>query len=179
MSSRLLGSALLACLYSVPVAYVQQPSASSVQTSTAVPEIPSPSGTFGIGRIGYHWTDISRPDRYEPKRQRELMVYFWYPTAKSSVAKGQYLPGATQMDALPEIHKLMSHGDEFGNLWTPIVSGEISSHAIEHAPIASSRILFPVVTFSHGLGGTGFEYTVLIEYLLQPGVYTCNLWVTS
>jgi predicted esterase len=173
MSSRVLGCALLACMYSAPVAYVQQPSASSVQTSTAVPEIPSPSGPFGIGRIGCHWTDDSRPDDYEPKRRRELMVYFWYPTAKSSLAKGQYLPGAAQMDALPEINKLMSH--EFGNLWTPIVSGEISSHAIDHAPIASIRSPFPVVTFSHGLGSSGFQYTVLIEYLVSHGYVVASI----
>jgi predicted esterase len=173
MSSRVLGGALLACLYGASVAHVQQPSTSSVQTSTAVPEIPSPSGPFGIGRFGCHWTDTSRPDDYEPKRQRELMVYFSYPTAKSSVAKGQYLPGAAQMDALPEIHRLMSH--EFGNRWTPIVSGEISSHAIDHAPIASSRTPFPVVTFSHGLGSTGFQYTVLIEYLVSHGYVVASI----
>ena len=41
------------------------------------------------------------------------------------------------MDALPEIHKIMSR--EFGNTWAQIVSGEISSHAIDHAPIAKSE----------------------------------------
>ena len=173
MSSRVLGTALLACLYSAPVAYVQPPSPARVQTSTAVPEIPSPSGSLGIGRIGCHWTDASRPDDYEPNRRRELMVYFWYPTAKSSMAKGQYLPGAAQMDALPAIHKLMSY--EFGHLWTAIVSGEISSHAIDHAPIASSRAPYPVVTFSHGLGSTGFQYTVLIEHLVSHGYVVASI----
>jgi predicted esterase len=173
MSSRVVGGALLACLYSAPAAYVQQPSASSVYASTATPQIPSPSGPFGIGRTGYHWTDSSRLDDYEPKRKRELMVYFWYPTAKSYGAKGQYLPGSAQMDALPEIHKLMSH--EFGNVWSPIVSGEISSHALDHAPITGSRAPFPVVTFSHGLGSTGFQYTVLIEYLVSHGYVVASI----
>jgi len=49
MSSRIIGGALLACLYSAPAAYAQQSSASSVQASTSVPKIPSPSGPFGIG----------------------------------------------------------------------------------------------------------------------------------
>jgi hypothetical protein len=174
MSSRLFGTILLASLYSASVAYVQQPSASSsVQPSAALPQIPSPSGPFGIGRIGLHWIDASRPDDYDPKRQRELMVYFWYPTAKSAGAKGQYLPGAAQMDALPEIHTFMSH--EFGNLWAPIVSGEISSHAIDHAPIASTGTPFPVVTFSHGLGSTGFQYTVLIEHLVSHGYVVASI----
>jgi hypothetical protein len=127
-------SILIARFFSVSVVHVQQLSASSsIQTSTAMPQIPSPSGPFGIGRIGLHWIDTSRTDDYDRSRQRELMVYFWYPAAKSADPRGQYLPGAAQMDALPEIHKLMSR--EFGSAWAGIVSGEISSHAIDHAPI--------------------------------------------
>lgn len=174
MSSCLFRRAMLACLFSASVVCVQQPSASgSVKTGAAVPEIPYPSGPLGIGRIGFHWFDTSRPDNYDPKRKRELMVYFWYPAAKSVAARGQYLPGAKQMDAVPAIHELMSQ--EFGSLWAPIVSGEISSHAIDSAPIANSRTPFPVVTFSHGLGSTGFEYTVLIEYLVSHGYVVASI----
>jgi hypothetical protein len=165
---------MLACFFSTSLVCVQQPSASSgAMTSAVVPEIPYPSGPLGIGRIGCDWIDTSRPDNYDPKRKRELMVYFWYPTAKSIGAKGQYLPGAKQMDALPAIHGYMSQ--EFGRLWAPIVSGEISSHAIDHAPIASSRAPFPVVTFSHGLGSSGFQYTVLIEYLVSHGYVVASI----
>jgi predicted esterase len=174
MRSRLFAHILLAFLYSASVAALQLPSASSsAQTSVALPQIPSPTGPYGIGRIGYHWTDASRPDDYDPKIRRELMVYFWYPTAKSDGAKGQYFPGAAQMDALPEIHKIMS--GEFGNAWAQILSGEISSHAIEHAPIAKSGVPFPVITFSHGLGSSGFQYTVLIEHLVSYGYIVASI----
>ena len=174
MRSRLFAHILLAFLYSASVAALQLPSASSrAQTSVALPHIPLPTGPYGIGRIGYHWTDASRPDDYDPKLRRELMVYFWYPTAKSDGAKGQYFPGAAQMDALPEIHKIM--GGEFGNAWAQILSGEISSHAVDHAPIAKSGVPFPVVTFSHGLGSTGFLYTVLIEHLVSYGYVVASI----
>ncbi len=97
MSSCLFGSAMLAGLFSASVVFAQQPGAlSSVKTSAAVSEIPYPSGPLGIGRIGFHWIDTSRPDKYDPKRKREMMVYFWYPTAKSVGAKGQYFPDAAQ-----------------------------------------------------------------------------------
>ena len=174
MSSRFFGSILLACLFSASDVLAQQQSATgSVQTSTALPQIPSPSGPFGIGRIGYHWIDTSRSDDYDPKRKRELMVYFWYPAEKSAGAKGQYFPGAAQMDALPEIHKLMSR--EFGHIWAPIVSGEILSHAIDRAPDANSRTPFPVVILSHGLGSSGFQYTVLIEHLVSHGYVVASI----
>lgn len=174
MKSQLFARILLACLYSASVAAHQSPSSSSsAPTSVALPQIQSPTGPYGIGRIGYHWTDASRPDDYDPNLRRELMVYFWYPTAKSAGTKGQYLPGAAQMDALPEIHKIMR--GEFGNAWEQIVSGEISSHAIDHAPIAKTGVPFPVITFSHGLGGTGFQYTMLIEHLVSYGYVVASI----
>ena len=174
MGSCLFGRTALACLLSATAVWTQQPIASnSVKTSSPVPEIPYPSGPFGIGRVGFDWIDTSRPDNYDPKRKRELMVYFWYPTAESVGAKGQYLPGAAQMDAAPAIHELMSQ--EFGKRWAPIVSGAISSHAVNGAPIASRRTPFPLVTFSHGAGGTGFEYTVLIEDLVSHGYVVASI----
>lgn len=172
--SHFFGSAVLACLLSSTAVWAQQPSATtSGKTSDSVPEIPYPSGPFGIGRVGYDWVDITRPDKYDPKRKRELMVYFWYPTAKSDGAKGQYLPGAAHIDAAPAVHDMMSQ--EFGKSWALIVSGEISSHAIDGAPIARSRTPFPVITFSHGLGGTGFGYTVLIEDLVSHGYVIASI----
>ena len=172
--SHFFGSAVLACLLSSTAVWAQQPSATtSGKTSDSVPEIPYPSGPFGIGRVGYDWVDITRPDKYDPKRKRELMVYFWYPTAKSDGAKGQYLPGAAHIDAAPAVHDMMSQ--EFGKSWALIVSGEISSHAIDGAPIARSRTPFPVITFSHGLGGTGFGYTVLIEDLVSHGYVVASI----
>ena len=144
-----------------------------VDRTAQTPQIPPPTGPFGVGRMGFDWTDPSRKDPYDSKRPRELMVYLWYPTAKSPDAKGQYLPGAAQMDAKPESRKIMS--DDFGDAWTAIVSGEISSHAIEHAPIANSRRPFPIVIFSHGIGDTGFAYTVLIEDLVSHGYVVASI----
>jgi predicted dienelactone hydrolase len=174
MSSHGVCSILIACSFSTSFAYAQQPSSpGSAQKSAALPQIPSPSGSFGIGRIGLQLIDASRTDDYDSKRPRELMVYFWYPTSKSPTAKGQYFPGAAQMDAMPEIHTLMSR--DFGSAWAGIVSGEISSHAVDRAPIARSRTPFPVVTFSHGLGSTGFQYTVLIEDLVSHGYVVASI----
>ena len=170
----MISSILLTLICSASFTRVQLPAQSNgVRRTAQMPQIPSPSGPFGIGRMGFDWTDPSRNDDYDSKRQRELMVYFWYPTAKSPDAKGQYYPGAAQMDAKPEIRKIMS--DEFGEAWTAMVSSEISSHAIEHAPIANSRRTFPIVIFSHGVGGSGFEYTVLIENLVSNGYVVASI----
>ncbi len=78
-----------------------------------------------------------------------------------------------KMDAVPAVHEFMSQ--QFGNLWAPILSGKISPHAIDRAPIASSPTPFPVTTFSHGLGGSGFEYTLLIEDLVSHGYVVASI----
>jgi dienelactone hydrolase len=164
---------LFCCLASPFIAAFGQASTQAQQSGgaasvTALPRIPIPSGPFGIGRIGYDWIDSSRPDRFsaDPNAQRELMVYLWYPTArKAADVKGPYIP--KQMDAIPDIQSRMSKYFE-GN-WQYIVSGAIYCHAAEGAHVAKKPGQFPVIVFSHGLGGTGFEYTSLIEDLVSRG----------
>jgi hypothetical protein len=136
----------------------------------APPTLPTPSGTFGIGRIGYEWIDLSRPDpnSTDPKAHRDLMVYLWYPSPHGNTAEaGWYLPGAGAMDAAPDLQPHMRQ--EFEASWPLIVSGKIRPHAIESAPVANTPKKFPVVLFSSGQGSTSFEYTSLIEELVSHG----------
>ena len=138
--------------------------------SNAIPELQVPSGSLGIGRIGYDWVDLKRPDRYssDSRAHRELMVYLWYPTSDNHPdVKGAYWPGAKQMDAMPGMQPRMRR--EFGAKWPLIASGAISSHAVQNAPVARSSKRFPVVVFSHGNGSTCFNYTSLIEDLVSHG----------
>jgi len=65
--------------------------------NAATPVLPVPSGTFGIGRIGYEWMDPSRPDTdsADPNAHRDVMVYLWYPAPRTDIGRtGPYLPGA-------------------------------------------------------------------------------------
>jgi dienelactone hydrolase len=140
------------------------------QAGAVTPQLPTPSGTFGIGRMGYEWIDLSRPDTYstDPQVHRDLMVYLWYPSPEGNTKEeGWYLPGAKAMDAEPALQPHMKQ--EFETAWPLIVSGKIRPHAIENAPVANAPRKFPVVLFSHGLGSTGFEYTSLIEELVSHG----------
>ena len=124
------------------------------------PRLPLPAGNFGIGRVGYDWTDAAR--------KRELMVYFWYPTSgKSAHTRGVYFPGAAQMEKVPEAQVRMHRA--YNVAWPGMLSGEIFSHAADRAPVAAAPRQFPIVLFSHGLGGTGFNYACLIEDLVSRG----------
>jgi dienelactone hydrolase len=138
----------------------------ATKTDGAIATLPAPAGVFGVGRIGYEWIDDTVPAT--SRAPRDLMVYLWYPSAKTTAEyKGVYLPSAKQIDADPAAQPLAK--EEFGGAWGQIVSGKLKSHAQENAPVARSLKAFPVVVFSHGAGGTGFEYTALIEDLVSHG----------
>ncbi|MFC5864368.1 alpha/beta hydrolase family protein [Acidicapsa dinghuensis] len=133
-------------------------------------KLPQPTGPYGIGRIACDWTDTSRLDTLspDPTRHRELMVYLWYPTNRPSIEPhGTYLPGAKKIDADPQLGPSMREG--YGPTWPQILSGALYSHVVENAPAAKAPKQFPVVIFSHGLGGNGFGYTALFEFLASRG----------
>lgn len=144
--------------------------ASSIAHAAEAYRLPEPSGPYGIGRVAYDWTDNSRSDTLgaDPKRNRELMVYLWYPIERpAGEPHGVYMPGAKFIDANPELGRQMREG--YGEVWPQIFSGAIYSHAVENAPAARSPKHFPVVIFSHGVGGSSFGYTSLFEALVSRG----------
>jgi predicted esterase len=59
--------------------------------------------------------------------------------------------------------------DEYGTNWPLIVSGAITLHAVENAPVATSPRQFPLVIFLHGMGASSFGYSALIEDLVSHG----------
>lgn len=136
-----------------------------------VAKLPQPSGKFGIGRVRFDWIDRQRPEPLsaEPNAHRELMVYLWYPTAQKSTRnhEGTYLPGAINIEKTQGTTRIKQQ--VFGDSWPLVLSGAITSHAQENAPLAKSKNPFPVILFSHGGSWTSFGYTGLIEDLVSHG----------
>lgn len=144
------------------------------QTNT--PTLQAPTGPYGIGRVSYEWIDDSRPEVHStaPNAHRDLMVYLWYPAQKNKgTAHGEYLPGAKQIDADPAAAPVMR--EEFESNWPLIVSGAISSLAVDKAPVVRSPKKFPVVVLAHGAGGTSLEYTSLIGSLVSHGYVVAGI----
>ena len=132
--------------------------------------LPAPSGPYAIGRRALDLVDPQRGDAFsaEPERNRELMVYVWYPARPGSLrATAEYLPGARQLEADPAARDAMR--DEIGSRWREVVSGAIRSHAMNDAEPARRSGGFPVVLFSHGASATTFSYTAQIEDLVSHG----------
>src|SRR5271154_4510724 len=58
-------------------------------------ELPTPTGSYAVGRVTYHWVDPSRIDSLAPVtgQKRELMVWIWYPaTPKTTTPPAEYQP---------------------------------------------------------------------------------------
>jgi len=163
------GMTLVVCLAAGPAGAMQN------AAGNAVKQLPEPSGTYGIGRVGFDWVDTSRPDRYatKPGAHREMMVYLWYPAAKAEDVQGAYQPGAKQMDADAQAAAFY-HEDDAAK-WQLVVSGALHSHARENAPVAKSRRKFPLLVFVPGRGGTSFGYTALIEDLVSHGYAVASI----
>jgi pimeloyl-ACP methyl ester carboxylesterase len=143
---------------------------SAKSQNQSVPKIPTPSGTYSIGRQAFDLTDMARPDQFSVNRSRhrELMVYIWYPTPRSSSQKpGDYFPGAIEIDKNAEAREQMRN--EYGSAWLSIVAGSVNSHAVSDARPAEVSGGFPVVLFSHGVTSTIFSYTTQIEDLASHG----------
>src|SRR5712692_3884513 len=66
--------------------------------------LPTPTGSFAVGRAIDDWTDEARLDTLAPVpgSKRELLVWIWYPSAAGqSVAMDDYVPAQMRAAAGP------------------------------------------------------------------------------
>lgn len=119
--------------------------------------LPKPSGPYAIGRTLFDWKDTQRDDPYSTKvgKNRELMVWLWYPATTSAQSKpAEYIP-SDWASQLP---------------WRPVtIPGRIRVHAVADAPVADSPQAYPVLVFSTGFGNLPSDYTSLIEDIVSHG----------
>ncbi|WBP90543.1 alpha/beta hydrolase family protein [Kitasatospora cathayae] len=129
--------------------------------------LPQPTGPYPIGTTSLHLTDAGREDPWQPGRKRELMISFWYPTARPAAgedrarymapAAGQHYGSATGMAQL-------NYGVQPGSTdW-----GAIRTHARQDAPARPGGPR-PVVLYSPGLGDPRSWGTALVEDLASRG----------
>jgi dienelactone hydrolase len=133
-------------------------------------ELPSPTGTFGIGRTVFHWTDNSRQEiaTSEVRDHRELLVYLFYPVDKN--ARGQqaiYFPHLKEIEAFEERFGKDSFRQGYGESYPSL--SNIRTHTLGNAQISAKNRRYPIVVFSHGGGVPVLFYTAIIEDLVSHG----------
>lgn len=114
--------------------------------------LPTPTGPYAVGTVTRYWVDTTRENR-------ELMVQFWYP-AQSSVSAS--------------LARYMQHAEVLGNAFG--VPGFFLRHlnslptqALSQVPLASDQPTYPILLFSHGLGGVRTQNTFQCQELASHG----------
>jgi dienelactone hydrolase len=119
--------------------------------------LPAPTGHLRTGTVSLHLVDPSRPDPWVPsERVRELMIQVWYPAE----AVGDYPRAPYASDATARAYeKLMG---------LPVLNWPVTD-ARAGAPVHRHAGGWPVVLYSHSLGGERWETTCLVEDLASRG----------
>jgi predicted dienelactone hydrolase len=122
-------------------------------------DYPAPTGPYAIGTGEFRLTDRSRLELFTESGddRREILVRVSYPA----------VDGDHPRDTIPGIAALI-----VGALWpNPITAswGAIPTHAKRGAPVATAQQRYPVLIFSHAMGGYPEQNTVLIEHLASHG----------
>ncbi|MCI0712333.1 MAG: hypothetical protein L0154_19420, partial [Chloroflexi bacterium] len=100
--------------------------------------------------------------------KRELMVQVWYPAdVEVGAAPAAYLPDSSLMvnefnTVIKVLYNLLLDSDLAASL-------EFRSYAFSDAPISSAQNSYPVLIFSHGLGGFPALYSAQLEEMASHG----------
>ena len=151
------------CLHTNSVAHmVPSGSVSSSQNaSTEEIVLPTPTGSYRVGRASFHRIDTSRPEPFttDPSDHRQVLFHIWYPAEPTGGTVAKYI------DALPD--------DEIVNTSYSFAGIErlkaTRSHAFTGVKVLAGKRRHPVIIFSHGLGRVSEHYTTFLENLASHG----------
>lgn len=121
-------------------------------------QLPTPTGSFAVGRNVLHLVDAARQDPWTPTRPRELMVSMYYPAQHGA---GDRAPYATDEES-----RLLIEGAELAGVPVPALS-KAGTHAVMDAvPVDGSH---PLVVLSPGFTAPRFTLTAVSEELASRG----------
>ncbi|HWD21319.1 MAG TPA: family membership [Verrucomicrobiae bacterium] len=126
--------------------------------------LPTPTGTFAVGRAVYDWRDDLRVDPLAPapETKRELLAWIWYPAAPgSSLAVDDYVP-----------LELRAGGASAGAGVLALLTRDplkVHAHSIPDADVSSQERAYPVVVMRAGASAEVVNYTSLAEDLASHG----------
>jgi dienelactone hydrolase len=118
--------------------------------------LPAPTGRHRLGTTSLYLIDPSRPDAWVPTQRAQVMIQLWYPAdAVDRYPRAPWMPPV----AARAWEKLMA----LPSLNLPITEGHLG------APVRQRDGGWPVVLYSHSLGGERSETTCLVEDLASQG----------
>lgn len=136
-----------------------------------IPRLAPPSGPHAIGTATYYWVDNSREETFgpDPGGPRELMVQIWYPA--ETVEDAEFVPWNSDIKIVgPKLAEWLG--------LPPFLLNHLTlakTHSVAYAPLLETQHPFPVLIFSHGLGGVRMQNTYQMEELASQGYVVASI----
>ncbi len=122
--------------------------------------LPTPTGSFAVGRAIYDWTDDATLDTLAPVpgTKRELLVWIWYPSAagRSPAMMDDYVPAQLRPTADG------AGGSLIWRLLTRDLS-KVHGHSTDNSDVSSQQRSYPVVIIRAGASAEVTNYSTLAE----------------
>jgi len=126
---------------------------------------PKPTGAFGVGKISYHLTDISRKEtNIKVDSPRELMLHIHYPAATQAQGPCMFYDADALQNMKGFVHLLTKLP-----IWLLHGLDCTKTYAQINAPIANEQKTYPVILMLHGSGTMIQHYTWIGEELASHG----------
>src|SRR5689334_4678241 len=108
--------------------------------------LPTPTGSFAVGRTIHDWSDPATLDTLAPipGTKRELLVWIWYPAAPE--------PSAVTDDYLPARLRPKADTSNHTNIWTLLTRdlSHVRGHSVSDPDVSPRQPAYPVVIFRAG-----------------------------
>jgi len=127
-------------------------------------DIPAPTGSFSVGTRVFNWEDNKREEWFTetPDDFRKIVVQVWYPTDEVTGDPEPYL------DYADHRVKPISEQVELPPFMIKHIQ-DVNSNSYLNAALKSAIESYPLVIFSHGLGGMRMQNTIQMEELASRG----------
>ncbi|MGB7848607.1 MAG: hypothetical protein WBL63_23545 [Candidatus Acidiferrum sp.] len=125
--------------------------------------LPTPTGSFAVGRVIYDWTDDATLDALAPTPgpKRELLVWIWYPSAAGqSGVMDDYVPAQMRTAAGPG-------GGPLGLLTRDL--SQVRTHSTRNSDVSPQQRSYPVVVMRAAASLEVWNYSTLAEDLASHG----------
>jgi dienelactone hydrolase len=128
-------------------------------------ELPTPTGSFAVGRATSDWTDEARLNPYAPTPglKQELPVWIWYPADRQ--------PSAQTAEYLPP-YWIRALGQHEGFLLRRMLSRDLTrvkTHSYPDVPVSTRQQMYPVVILRAGGGALSSDFTSIAEDIASHG----------
>jgi len=154
---------LFSYLFINSVAQTAQAQSEPSRQNASVEEIllPTPTGSYRVGRASFHRTDTSRPETFteDSTDKRQVLFHIWYPAESTGGSVAPYI------DVLPD-NEIFRKSYSFVGIERLV---KTRSHAFTGVKVSGAKKRYPVIIFSHGLGTVSALYAAILENLASHG----------